>query len=303
VSTVCDVLVIGNCTVDLSFAVPRFPKPGETLLASDRQVDLGGKGANQAVVASRCGVPTILAAPFGLDAEGDWATARLDAEGVAQLALRTRTATDQSILYITPDSENCIVSSHGAAAQANSAWCEAIIDAVPTARTLLMQGNLSLAATVAALGHARQRGMRTVINPAPIQYGYETIFPLSDMVILNAVEAVELGGHDDPVEAGRLVRKFGVDTVIVTLGSKGAVAITAEGEFALPAPTVQAVDTVGAGDVFCGTLVARLASDVPLRQAMASAIDAAALSVTRHGTQSSFPSADELRHIFNLHRT
>lgn len=68
------IIVVGNCTVDLSFSVSALPRPGETLLATSRTVDLGGKGANQAVVATRFGAETILAAPIGSDADGDWAS-------------------------------------------------------------------------------------------------------------------------------------------------------------------------------------------------------------------------------------
>ena len=103
------VIVIGNCSIDVSFSVPRLPKPGETLLARSRTVDLGGKGANQAVAAARFGAETILAAPIGSDAEGDMACARLSAEGLSLAMKRTDTPTDQSIIYVAPDGQNCIV--------------------------------------------------------------------------------------------------------------------------------------------------------------------------------------------------
>ncbi|HEX6119044.1 MAG TPA: PfkB family carbohydrate kinase [Dongiaceae bacterium] len=297
------VIVVGNCTVDLSFAVPRFPKAGETLLALERHVDLGGKGANQAMVAHRFGIETLLAAPIGRDAEGDWACAQLAAEGLPPAGIqRTDTATDQSIIYVTPDGENSIVSSHRAAAQATADWATAVIAAAPAGAHLLMQGNLSLATTCAALGAARARGLPTIMNPAPIQYAYDKVFPLTDLVVLNEIEAVELGRRSDPIAAGQAIQDGGVATVIVTLGADGAVLIAGEAPIRFPAPRVAAVDSVGAGDVFCGALAACHARDMAIATAIQIAIEAASLAVTRRGTQASFPSAAEAAAILLRHR-
>ncbi len=296
------VIVIGNCTVDLSFAVPRFPKPGETMLANERRQDLGGKGANQAIVAHRFGVETLLAAPIGQDAEGDWACRRLAAEGLSPVGIqRTDTATDQSIIYVTPDGENSIVSSHQAAAKATPNWAKATVDAAPAGAHLLMQGNLSLATTCAALAAARARGLPTMINPAPIQYPYDRVFPLTDIAVLNEIEAVELGRRSEPIAAGRAIHDCGVRTVIVTLGAEGAVLLGGDAPYRFPAPRVTAVDTVGAGDVFCGALIACLARKIALAIALEIAIEAASLAVTRRGTQASFPTAAEAASILHLY--
>lgn len=298
------VLVIGNCTVDLSFAVPRFPRAGETLLARERRVDLGGKGANQALVAYRFGSETRLAAPIGRDPEGDWAVAKLGAEGLdTGLILRSDTATDQSILYVTPDGENTIVSSHGAAASATPAWAIATVDRAPAATSLLMQGNLTLSTTRAALEAARARGFRTLVNPAPIQYGYESLFPLTGVAILNAGEARDLGGATDPIEAATAIHRSGVPAVIVTLGAGGAVLIDRDGRRSFPAPKVTAIDTVGAGDTFCGALAACLDRGIGIGVAIAVAVESASLAVTRQGTQSSFPGTAEAAAILARHES
>lgn len=298
------VLVIGNCTVDLSFAVARFPRAGETLLARERRVDLGGKGANQALVAHRFGSETRLAAPIGRDAEGDWAVAKLGAEGLGtDLILRSDTATDQSILYVTPDGENTIVSSHGAAASATPAWAIETVERAPVGTSLLMQGNLTFETTRAALAAARGRGFRTLVNPAPIQYGFEFLFPLTDVAILNAGEARDLGGRPEPIESATAIHEGGVPTVIVTLGADGAVLIDRDGRRGFPAPKVTAVDTVGAGDTFCGALAACLDRGIAIDMAIAVAVESASLAVTRQGTQSSFPSATEAAAILARHES
>jgi ribokinase len=288
------ILVVGNCSIDLTFAVDQFPAPGETLLARERRVDLGGKGANQAVVAHRFGVRTALAAPIGNDAEGDLACARLSREGLdLSLVLRTDAPTDQSILYVTPDGENTIVSSHQAAASATPEWARGAVAATGARDWLVTQGNLALETTCAALAAGRAAGMRTCVNPAPIQYGYDAVFPLCDMVIVNEVEAVALGGSADPLAAGKAIRSGGVPVVLVTLGAAGAVLIDGSGASNFLAPAVAVVDTAGAGDTFCGALVACLDRDLPIAGAVRAAVEAASLSVTRRGTQSSFPDSVE----------
>jgi ribokinase len=295
------VIVIGNCTVDLSFAVPRLPRAGETLLADGKTVDLGGKGANQAVAASRLGAATVLAAPLGRDSEGDWACRRLGEEGLPLDALlRIDGPTDQSIIYVAPDGENCIMSTHDAAARATPAWAEETLRcAAERGDILLMQGNLSLETTRAALGEARRRAVTTILNPAPIHYGYEGLFPLVDIAILNEVESTELGGHADPIEAGDAIHGGGVPQVIVTLGRDGAVLFDRSGSQRIAAPTVEAVDTVGAGDVLCGAFAAAVARGIGHPTALRIAVEAASLAVTRKGTQNSFPSVVEAEAILS----
>lgn len=292
------ILVIGNCTVDLSFRVPRFPRAGETLLASDQGKDLGGKGANQAVAAHRFGAAASLATPIGRDPDGEWAKGRLEGEGVCcSNLLRTDAATDLSLIYITPDGENSIVSSHGAAASAGIDWAQAIVDAAPEGTILLMQGNLSLETTCAALKAARERGLTTVLNPAPIQYAYDSIFPFTDILVVNETEAMDLGGQANAIASAEALHSGGIPTVIVTLGGKGAVAFTDGPTIETASSPVIALDTVGAGDVFCGALVAVLGRRASLQLAIRVAVAAATLSVTRRGTQSAFPSAEEAREL------
>jgi len=105
------VLVVGNCTIDRSFRVPRFPQPGETLLADNCEIDAGGKGANQALASARTGAAVTFCAAVGSDAEGTGIRSELEREGVDLAYLLEREGrTDQSIIYLTPSGENCIVS-------------------------------------------------------------------------------------------------------------------------------------------------------------------------------------------------
>lgn len=297
------ILVIGNCTVDVAFAVPRFPRAGETLLARERRVDLGGKGANQAVAAHRFGAETRLAAPVGRDAEGDWAVARLAAEGLDGAGLtRVAAATDLSVLHVTPDGENAIVSSHDAAAAVTPAWAAAAVEMVGRSSTLLLQGNLAEPVTRAALDAARRRGLRRIVNPAPIEYDWAALLPLADIVIVNALEAATLGGGTEPVEAARALLDKGAPSVVVTLGARGAVAMGRIGARTVDAPKVEAIDAVGAGDTFCGAFAAALDRGLGTEAALRIAVEGAALTVTRRGTQTSFPTRAEAAAILARHR-
>ena len=292
------VLVIGNCTLDISFRVPRFPKPGETVLADGSTRDLGGKGANQAVAAARGGVPVAFCAAVGADENGDAMRARLSEEGVSTDHVSASAApTDVSIIYVGPDGENSIVSTHAAAASMDMRKARRALDATAAGDVLLMQGNLSRDVTRACLEEGRRREAITVLNPAPIQYGYDAIWPFVDCAVLNEVESEHLTGSADPAPAaGRLVAQ-GAGRVIITLGPRGAAVAQDESVHAIPAEAVEAVDTTGAGDVFCGVLAAGMARGLAALPAAKGAVRAATLSVTRAGTQSAFPGRDEIERI------
>ena len=292
------VLVIGNCTLDISFRVPGFPKPGETVLADGSARDLGGKGANQAVAAARSGVPVAFCAAIGADENGEEMRTRISAEGVGtDHVAASRVPTDVSIIYVTPEGENSIVSTHAAAASMDMSRVRAALEAAAAGDVLLMQGNLPHGVTKGCLEEGRRRRTVTVLNPAPIQYGYEAIWPFVDFAILNEVESEHLTGSANPAAAvGRLIGQ-GVGHVIITLGSRGAVVAQGESLREIPAETVEAVDTTGAGDVFCGVFAAGVARGLAALRAAHGAVRAATLSVTRPGTQSAFPSRDEIERI------
>ena len=292
------VLVIGNCTLDISFRVLRFPKPGETLLADGSTRDLGGKGANQAVAAARTGVPVAFCAAVGADEDGEEMRARLTEEGVGTDHVATPPLpTDVSIIYVTPEGENSIVSTHAAAASMDMARVEPALEAAAAGDVLLMQGNLSHDLTRRCLEAGRERRAVTVLNPAPIHYEYDAIWPFVDCAIVNEVESEHLTGSADPVTAAERLAGRGVGHVVVTLGSRGALVSEGGSVRELPAERVEAVDTTGAGDVFCGVFAAGRARGLDALPAARGAVRAATLSVTRPGTQSAFPARAEIERV------
>ncbi len=294
------VLVIGNCTLDFAFRLPRFPRPGETVLAAEPSQDVGGKGANQAVAAARSGVSVLFSAVIGSDGHGRTIREGLAREDVSlDYLIETDAPTDLSFIFVSPSGENSIVSTHAAAESMKMQLVQPLLEAAVADDILLMQGNLSHDLTRDCLRDARRRNVVTVLNPAPIQYPYDDIWPFVDCAILNEVETEHLTGCADPIAGTGVLLRQEVRQVLVTLGARGAVLAQNCDIMELAAERVEAVDTTGAGDVLSGVLAAGLARGLGIEPATRRAMLAATLSVTRHGTQSAFPSRSEIRKIFD----
>ena len=293
------VVVIGNCTLDLAFSLPRFPKPGETLLATGASRDIGGKGANQAVAAARSGADVSFGSAVGRDAHGAEIRSRLEREGVgADHVTEVDVPTDMSIVHVVSHGQNSIVSTHAAAASMEMAMVRPLLRDAHAGDILLMQGNLSRDLTRACLKEGRRRGMTTVLNPAPIHYGLEGVWPVVDCAVPNEVEAEQLTACSEPAAGAHRLVTLGARLAIVTLGAAGAL-LAEDGRIAaFEADTVDAVDTTGAGDVFCGVFAAGLGRGLDAAQSIRVAIRAATLSVTRPGTQRAFPSRSEIDPLF-----
>ena len=295
------VLVLGNATVDVIQRVERLPLPGETVLALGMERCAGGKGLNQALAAARTGARTTLAAPVGTDRDAAFLAQSIAHEPDLSTKWVTCSATtDLSVIWVARDGENVIVSSADCARSVTPAQASTLCSSLVPGDVLLMQGNLSAAATIAAAQVAAERGATRILNTAPIAWEMQPALGLFGIVVANSGEARVLSKGAGDV--GSAMRGFGVPVTIVTLGSKGAL-ITADGfETKIDAPQVTAVDTTGAGDVFVGTLAGLLANGCVLQEAASVAVAAASLSVTRSKTTPSFPTRDELATLFGQAR-
>ncbi len=292
--------VIGNAAIDTILHIDRFPRPGETIVARELAEDLGGKGANQAIVIARCGVPVRLAAALGDDAAGVRIRRSLQAEDVATDSLAAfGGATDRCLIMVDAAGENMIVSLIDAARAFDPAADARLAESIAPGDWVLMQGNLRPAVTRAGLALARRRGAATALNPSPTYPAAEYDWSLVDLVVVNRGEAAELGGHEDPFASARALRKMGAGGVALTLGEQGVVLVTADGDVRSEAPAVAAVDTVGAGDVFCGALIAARAAGRTWSGSLRIAVEAAAIAVTRRGVLASFPTRAEMAGLFS----
>ena len=278
------VRVLGNATLDRRYAVDRLPGPGETLLASDGGAGPGGKGLNQAVAAARAGASSVLHAPIGADEAGR----RLDAAlaGEPRLALRWWSRdlpTDESCIWVDGAGENAIVSTARCAASVTPDEARAALAEAAPGDTLVLQGNLSEAATGAALAAGRAGGLCAVLNLAPFRFDAAALARDADLLVVNRPEAARLGlaalDRDGPPLASRLGC-----TLVVTLGAEGLRCFTPEGAvLARAARRVRPVDTTGAGDAFAGTLAARLDAGCALDDALAAALEAGTRAVEHPG--------------------
>ena len=283
-----EIFVLGNASIDVTLNVPRLPVAGETLMARGIMRSPGGKGLNQAIMAARASAAVHFCAPVGREAEAAIIHRALAGESFASLRLiETNHPTDLSTLIVADDSENMIVSTGdcGDGLSADMA-CRFVANLRPD-DWLLVQGNLTEEATWAAVS----RGRNIVFNTAPIRWRSSRILAAATIVVANQGEAQAITGQSDPARAAVLL---GGKIGIVTLGAAGCIVAEAGEITRHPARPAVAVDTSGAGDVFCGVLTAGLALGETIKFALAQAQRAAALAVSRAGCFAGFPSAAEL---------
>jgi ribokinase len=289
------VVVVGNAVVDVAYEVECLPRSGETVLARERRIDVGGKGLNQAITAHRAGAEVRFCAGLGSDSAAGLIRSYLEAEGLSTAWLvSVPCATDESIIYVARFGENCIVSTDAAARHVAPAHTDGVLVGVTPGDILLLQGNLSREVTAMCLARAHAAKATTILNPAPIAFDYSGLWPLVDIAILNQIEAQTLTGEVHAVATAAL-RSRGVSKVVLTLGAKGALVHEATGPPQhLLAPTVIARDATGAGDVLAGVVAAAIDRGLSLTSGVPWAVAAASCKVTRHGTSSGFPTRHEL---------
>ncbi|MER7953396.1 ribokinase [Streptomyces sp. NPDC096030] len=288
------IVVLGSTNMDLVAFVPRAPALGETVTGREFRTIPGGKGANQAVAAARAGADVSMIGAVGTDDFGTRLRAALEASGVETDLLRTVEG-PSGTAHIVVDDEggNAIVVVPGANGTVASLdhGDEALI---ANAGTLLLQLELPLPVVVEGAVTARRLGVRTVLTPAPAQPLPPELLAATDLLVPNEHEAAALTGVADPRSAATALLDR-VPEVVITLGAAGSLyAARGTEPFTVPAPRVRAVDTTAAGDTFVGALAVALGEGRPVREAMAWASTAAALSVQHEGASSSMPYRPEI---------
>jgi ribokinase len=286
--------VVGNACIDASWSVPRFPRIGETLVASSFSEGLGGKGLNQAVAAARAGADVRLWAAVGRDEAASRIRACLAAERIATDDLTTTgVATDLSTVIVDDGGDNMIISRIDCASTFDPLGA-GLAAAVRAGDLVVMQGNLAPGVTEACLSAARSQGGVTLLNPSPIARVGVMPWPLVDWAVMNESEAETLTERAMPQQAADRLLALGVRSVVITLGAKGAIFADDGHVDAIAAPPATVRGTAGAGDIACGVLAGLLGQHVAPRRALAVAIAAASLSVSRKGTLSACPTRSEI---------
>jgi ribokinase len=276
------VLVVGSGNVDLVSQVERIPSPGETVLSTGFATHAGGKGNNQATAAARAGAHTTFIGAFGDDDNGARLRASLTASGVHTLVRTSAEPTGTAMITVARGGENAIVVNAGANADLTDLTADER-EAIAAATIVLLQLEIPLATVVAA---ARAATGTVVLNAAPAQPLPRELLGEVDLLVVNEHEAEVLGGADE-------LRTI-VPRLVVTLGAEGAAVHTPGDTSVVAGRHVDVVDTTGAGDTFCGALVAKLDEGAALHEAVRFATAAAALSVGRAGAVPAIPTREEI---------
>jgi ribokinase len=297
-----EIVVVGACMFDLISYVPRFVKTGETLHGSEFQMGYGGKGANQAVMAAKLGSQVKLVSKLGEDFFGRGTEENLKKLNINidHLYFTHQALSGVAPITVTAEGENSVIIVSGANNLLTQNEIEAARSQISQAKYLLCQLEIDLALTKKALEIAKAEGVKTILNPAPaVSELPDEIYKLVDVFCPNETETEILTkGSTKTLEEAKtqaqLLLDRGVGTVIITLGERGCLIVDQNNSVHIPAPKVQAVDTVGAGDCFVGSLAHFLAKGLNLTQAAERAVKIASISVQAKGTQTSFPSQFEL---------
>jgi ribokinase len=302
------VCVVGSSMIDLISKVPRLPKLGETLVGHAFHMGYGGKGANQAVMAAKLGAQVSMVVKLGRDVFGEGTLKNYRDHGIdtTHVLFDDSRFSGVAPIFVDDNAQNFIVIVPGANLGLSSDDVRAARDVILAADLLVCQLEVPAETTLEAFRIAKSGGVRTILNPAPAAPIGDELLSLADICAPNETETELLTGMPvhTPAEAEAAARALlarGAGTVILTLGERGALVVNADMVRHVPAVPVQAVDPTGAGDAFVGSLAVYLGQGMSLEAAVSRANAVAALSVTRIGTQVSFPQAAEANAFLTQH--
>jgi ribokinase len=289
------VAVVGSAMMDLTAYADVLPEPGQTLAGQLFTTGFGGKGANQAVMAALCGADVHFIGKLGDDVFGTAIAENFVKVGInSDFVEISSTPNGVAHIWVDGNGENRIIIIPGANHEIEISKAIEAINSIENLSVVIAQCEIKQEVTHAAFKAAKARGCTTILNPAPFQEISVALLELCDWIIPNETEFREL--HGQLPTSDEILKSFrpGKNS-IVTLGSKGAVYISADGQIHhAAAPKVTAVDTTGAGDSFVGSFAFGLASGKDPVDAMKLGIAIASLSVTRKGAQSSYPNQTEI---------
>ncbi len=290
------VVVVGSSNIDFTVTVDRLPQRGETLLGHGIVQSFGGKGANQAVAAARAGAQVAFLSRVGSDSNGDLIAQHLATQGLSRIVLLRDAAAQTGVAMILVDAagDNQIVVVPGSNLHLTAADVRQHAGLFSAARVLLVQMEIPLETVQVCLRLAKHHGLLTILNPAPASVLPPEFLRMVDILTPNEREACMLTGATDSAEAARLLAREGVGTVVLTHGAEGAVVSRGKEAIHVPAFSVEAIDSTGAGDAFNGALACAMAEGLPIEVSVEMAAAAGALATTGLGAQAAMPTRADI---------
>ena len=295
------ILVIGSANVDFTVKVERLPQVGETVSGGDFLLSCGGKGANQALAAHLAGAPVFMIAKLGRDTNGELLYQQLTAAGLnAQGLLRdAEVPAGVALIMVDLDGHNLIATAPGSNRRLTVADVQALDATAFRGGILLTQLETPLETLKYGLQRALEKGMTTILNPAPGRLLSPDVLALPHIITPNETEASLLSGVvvmdlDTARRAGERLLSLGCHTVIITLGAQGSLLVQPGEVQHFPPLPVTPIDTTAAGDAFNGVLAATLLEGRQLDEAIMRANAAGALCVTKRGAQEALPTRQEI---------
>lgn len=298
------ICVVGSSNMDLISKIPRLPKMGETLVGHYFHMSCGGKGANQAVMAAKLGAQVTMVTKLGRDPLGEMIFKNYRDLGIDTTYILFDEERFSGVAPILVDDQgrNMLVFVPGANDGLSPEDARLASQAILAADAVICQLEVPIETTIETFRIAKGGDVLTILNPAPAQPLPHQLLALSDIVAPNETETelltnMPVSTLEEAETAARELLTAGPQAVIITLGEKGALLVNEEGTTHVPAVETEAVDTTGAGDAFIGSLAYFLAQGRTLRDAIKRASAVAAISVTKVGTQVSFPSREEVKDL------
>lgn len=294
------IVVVGSSNTDLVVQVNYLPAPGETILGDNFMMARGGKGANQAVAAARLGAEVTFISRLGQDSFGEMALSACQAEQINTefISIDTQSASGVALIMVDQLGENVIAVAGGANNTLAPEHVHAAEAAIQEAECVLLQLEIPLETVKTAVSLANKHNVPVILNPAPAMALPTDLLQAIDILTPNETEAAILGLINR--EAGdniQDINPFGIQTVIVTLGGRGALLVQENVRDHIPAYPIDVVDTTAAGDAFNGALAVALANGRSLPDAIDFANAAGALAASKAGAQTSLPTPEKVEQL------
>ena len=284
------ICVVGSSNIDQISYVEKIPGDGETVFGSSYQMGFGGKGANQAIMASLLGAETYMITCLGEDVYADMTIENYKKNNINIDYLQiVPGSSGVAPIWVDESGQNRIIVISGSNDHIDAEKAIQALSEIEDLKIIVGQFEIPLEVTERVFSFAKENNITTILNPAPAKIPSENLLSLTDWFIPNEVEFATISKMDAFIDENLIKYRNSLSgNLIVTLGDKGAATIDKDSVIKIPAPSVKAVDTTGAGDAFVGAFAYGLASDLTPQDAIKLAIDRASNSVTKPGTQISY---------------